>query len=496
MVERQAAVERGLAEQQHAAGIAMTRGEFAEAGQRIRIAVLAHVGENRDRHLALVEFIEQLHGADDLQSFRSPSTGDAVQFELRQAELGARQLAVITGRLLGGAAVSGAGFLLTARRFRGAALPIAGARQRGWIGAADADAGEMLRGDRRVFQEAQRNPASGELLFGLVDVARGKGGVAGNQIGGSVFADIQHLARQQPPLDPPFVEIVQAVRIFRHRQHQLRGFIEFLFAAQPLDAGEHVAGIVVQLARHLVEQRLEVRVFLVGGDARLGQCDMARAETLGGAHAAGFLLGAVEQRIHPRLVVARRQQRAEHLKRRTLGVFRHTVIAPGFAHQPFGIGAVAAREHRFCQHELALRRNRRILLEPRPHRAVVAAIVPQRGLDAPAQEGLRRPARIGGHECAVAFDRRAVVVAAQNQPFSELARDRIRDRGLRLGGVRGLLLAHQLDDVFQRVLVGLRRRTGCCDRGRRHRLARRRQGGMLARCRRENRCGRCGRGRD
>ena len=123
-----------------------------------------------------------------------------------------------------------------------------------------------------------------------------------------MFADVQHLARQQAPLDPPFVEIVQAVRIFRHRQHELRGLVEFLFAAQPLDPGEHVAGIAVQFLRHRIEQRLEVGGFLVGRNPRLGQRDMARTETLGGAHAAGFLLGAVEQRVHPRLVVARRQQ--------------------------------------------------------------------------------------------------------------------------------------------------------------------------------------------
>ena len=141
-----------------------------------------------------------------------------------------------------------------------------------------------------------------------------------------MFADVQHLARQQAPLDPPFVEIVQAVRIFRHRQHELCGLVEFLFAAQQLDPREHVAGVAVQLPRHRLEQRLEVGGFLVGGDARLGQRDMARTEALGGAHAAGFLLGAVEQRVHPRLVVARRQQRAEHgraLRSRCLPTCRH-----------------------------------------------------------------------------------------------------------------------------------------------------------------------------
>ncbi len=290
--------------------------------------------------------------------------------------------------MFGGAAVGGAGFLRATRGFRRAALPVAGARQCGRVRAADADAREVLGGDRRIFQEPQRNPARGEFLLGLVDVAGGKCGVARNQIGVAVFADVQHLARQQAPLDPPFVEIVQAVRIFRHRQHELRGLVEFLFAAQPLDPGEHVAGVAVQFVRHRIEQRLEVGGFLVGRDARLGQRDMARTETLGGAHAAGFLLGAVEQRVHPRLVVARRQQRAEHIERRALGVFRHAIIAPGLADQPFGIGAIAARDHRLRQRELALGRNRRFVSEPRPDRGVVAAVVPQGGLDAPAQEGL------------------------------------------------------------------------------------------------------------
>ena len=221
---------------------------------------------------------------------------------------------------------------------------------------------------------------------------------------------------------------------------------------------------------------------------------MARTEPLGGAHAAGFLLGAVEQRVHPRLVVARRQQRAEHIERRALGVFRHAIVAPGLADQPFGIGAIAARDHRLRQRELALGRNRQFVFEPRPDRGVVAAVVPQRGLDAPAQEGLRRPARIGRDKGAVALDRGAIVVAAQDQPFRELAGDRIRYRGLRLGGVARLLLAHQLDDVFQRVLVGLRRRGRRGYRCRRHLLARGRQGGVLAGRRRENRRRRSGRG--
>ena len=97
-------------------------------------------------------------------------------------------------------------------------------------------------------------------------------------------------------------------------------------------------------------------------------------------------------------------------------------------------------------------------MEPGPHRGIVAALVPQRRLHAPAEESLRRPARIGRNECAIALKGRAVLIAAQDDPFGELARDRISDRRFRLGSIGRLVLAHQLDDVFQRLGVGLRGR--------------------------------------
>ena len=101
----------------------------------------------------------------------------------------------------------------------------------------------MLRGRRRVVEKAQRNPARGEFLLGLVDVARGQSGVARDQVGIAVFADVEHFPRQQPPFDPPFIQIVQAAGILRRAQHQLRGLGEFLFPAQQLDLAEDVAGI-------------------------------------------------------------------------------------------------------------------------------------------------------------------------------------------------------------------------------------------------------------
>ena len=68
-IERQPAIERGLADQQHAAGIAVAGSQFAKPHQRIGIAVLAHVAEYRDRDLALVQREQQLDRADNLKPF-------------------------------------------------------------------------------------------------------------------------------------------------------------------------------------------------------------------------------------------------------------------------------------------------------------------------------------------------------------------------------------------------------------------------------------------
>src|SRR5690606_42011524 len=49
----------------------------------------------------------------------------------------------------------------------------------------------------------------GEFLLGLVDVAGGQCRVARDQIGGAKLVDVDHLARQQAALDPPFVDVVE-----------------------------------------------------------------------------------------------------------------------------------------------------------------------------------------------------------------------------------------------------------------------------------------------
>src|SRR5258705_7413138 len=123
-----------------------------------------------------------------------------MDLELWQANLGGGQLTVVAGRLLGRPKIGGAGLLSPPGRFGGAALPIAGPRQRGRVDAADPDPRKMLRGERGVVEEAQRDPARGEFLLRLVDVAGGKRGVAGDQIGGTVVSDVGHVSRPEAAL--------------------------------------------------------------------------------------------------------------------------------------------------------------------------------------------------------------------------------------------------------------------------------------------------------
>ena len=211
----------------------------------------------------------------------------------------------------------------------------------------------MLRGGCGVVEKTQRDPAGGEFLLGLVDVAGRKRRVAGDQIGGAAFAEVEHLARHQAPFDPPFVQIIKARRVPWCAQHQLGGLGEFLLAAQQLDLAEDVAGVAAQFIRNRLEQGLGIAGFLVVGDACFRERDVACAQSLRRAHR-DLVLAAIEHEVHPRLLVARRQQRAEQVERGAFGVLGHRIVSPGLAHQAFGIGPVAAREHRPRQRESAL----------------------------------------------------------------------------------------------------------------------------------------------
>ncbi len=213
----------------------------------------------------------------------------------------------------------------------------------------------------------------------------------------------------------------------------------------------------MQLGRHCSEQCVGIRRLPGDADARPGQGHLRAAEALGRAQRR-IGIAAIEQHVHTRLVIAGRDERAEHVDGQVLGIARYRIAAPCVADQPLRAGAVAAREQRLGEREFALGGNRLLALEVGLDRGVLALVVPQRRFDAAAQEGLRRPARIGGDEGAVALDRSAIVIAAQIDPFAELARHGIANRLHQLCGFRTLALADQLDDVFERFGIRLRGR--------------------------------------
>ena len=52
-----------------------------------------------------------------------------------------------------------------------------------------------------------------------------------------MLADVEQLAREQPPLDPPFVDIVQAARSCGALSINCAASANLVVAAQPLDLG-------------------------------------------------------------------------------------------------------------------------------------------------------------------------------------------------------------------------------------------------------------------
>ena len=134
MLERIAAPERGLADQQHAARIVVAAGDLAELGQRRDVGrPLAQIGHERHHQIALADGVKQFDRAHDLElgnggaplgrEFRRRSQHDVLVAEPR-----ARHLAVIGGPQTGRGLVIAARLILAAQRLGGAALPIAGPR--------------------------------------------------------------------------------------------------------------------------------------------------------------------------------------------------------------------------------------------------------------------------------------------------------------------------------------------------------------------------------
>ena len=151
MLERKPASERRLAEQQHGARVLVAGGDFAERRERRRVRrPFAELGERAGNEIALADGVEDLDRAHDFEpgegfaSVRGRSGGGRTH-DVLETEPGAGDLAVIGGRIASRRLVMRARLVVPAERLRGAALPIAGARERDRVAGALADLGEVAR---------------------------------------------------------------------------------------------------------------------------------------------------------------------------------------------------------------------------------------------------------------------------------------------------------------------------------------------------------------
>ncbi len=125
MLERIAAPERGLADEQHAMRIMVAAGDLAERGQHGDVGrPLAQIGHEGYHQIALSDGVEQLRRAHDLElaDGRPPfrrELGRGAQNDVLIAEPRARQLTVIGGPVTSGDLVVTARLVLLAQRLGG-----------------------------------------------------------------------------------------------------------------------------------------------------------------------------------------------------------------------------------------------------------------------------------------------------------------------------------------------------------------------------------------
>src|SRR5579863_8399987 len=92
-------------------------------------------------------------------------------------------------------------------------------------------------------EEAQRNPAGGEMLLGTVIVIVRRRRAIGDLIGHPGLAEVEQLSRYQSPLHPPLIDVDKLRRIARRGVQQLCRLDDLVGTPQPLSAAEHIAWV-------------------------------------------------------------------------------------------------------------------------------------------------------------------------------------------------------------------------------------------------------------
>ena len=186
-------------------------------------------------------------------------------------------------------------------------------------------------------------------------------------------------------------------------------------------------------------------------------CAIARsaAPSRRAARSRGFVVPGEKSLLHARLVIGAAQELGIAVEHLLLDIGGQRIVAPRLAHQRARAFGVALREQRARQHQAAHARLRRRAVEEAQRLRRLDVLDPKHRLGAAAEHREARPARIGGDEGEVALAVDAVVVAAQDEPFDELARRRVRDGGRDAGRLAGAAAAQGVDRALDQRHIGL-----------------------------------------
>ena len=463
MVERQSAAERGLSDLQHRAGVVAAAGELAERFEQGNVgAVFAEIGGKIQHDIALADLVEHIGGAHAFVGDRGIGGGEngrgRAQFDLVAAEPGARELAVIGGRVAGSRFIARTHRIRLAKGFGGASAPVVRPRQHGRIDLSLIDAGEMPGRGGGIVEVAQGDPAAHEVEVGPVIFIGRQRGEADHLIGRLELALIEQLAGERAPLAPPLIGVLQRHRLRRGRHHQAGGVVDLVLGEHPLDTAKGVAEILPCLGCDIVERILRLVRFSLDRGTGLHDRKLVVAKALRGALRAGEILGA-DAPVHARTVVIAIEKVAERLEHVGLQALRQFVRSPCVARQPGRAVPIALGEQHARQRQLALGAGGPIAGEA-ANRRRIAALLPQPRLGAPAQQRRTRPFRISGDERRVAAESRCRLRVAQDVPLDELLRRRIRDPVPDVRRLLGLCLAREIDGFLHQRKIARQRSDG------------------------------------
>ena len=259
-------------------------------------------------------------------------------------------------------------------------------------------------------------------------------------IGRAGVAQIEQLAGHDAALDPPFLAVMDLGEIAGRGQQHLRRLGNLVLMTQKVRVREQIAGILPCVRRHGVEELPRIAALAVDRDARLRDREIGAAQSMRGAQR-GFAVPREQPLLHARLVIGAAQIFRIALEHLLLDVSGEGVVAPGLAYEGLGGLDVALRDERARQHQEAHARLRRRAVEEAQRLCRLDVLDPQHRLRALAEHPEVRPARIAGDEGEEALAVSAAMIAAQNDPFNQLARHRIRDRGRDFGRLTGAAVA-------------------------------------------------------